>query len=126
MPMSYKIDAHAGIVRLTGKHVVTDRELFDCVRGLRHDPQLAPGMKHLSDMRGIEVDFSGDGIEAVVGILRDTRDRREKAKAAIVVDEDVAFGMARMFQLIAAVSDVHPEFRVFREYQHAVDWLEAA
>ena len=125
MPMSYTIDSDAGVISITGEGLLTDSEMIDCVDALRHDPALRPEMNTLSDMRRIEVGFTSAGVEKMVEVMRATEDRRGAAKAAIVVSEDVAFGMARMFESIADFSGVHPEFRVFRDIQSAVDWLQS-
>lgn len=99
--------------------------MLDCVAALRNDPALEPDMNTLSDMRQIEVGFSATGVSKMVDIMRATEDRRGVARAAIVVSEAMAFGMARMFESISEVSEVHPTFRVFRDIDLAKDWLQS-
>ncbi len=125
MPMSYTIDPVAGVVRIAGSGLLTDREMVDCIDALRHDPALEPGMNTLSDMRRIEVGFTSAGVESMVEIMRATEERRGDSRAAIVVSEEVAFGMARMFELISENADVHPNFRVFYDFEQATAWLRS-
>ncbi|MEW6322747.1 MAG: hypothetical protein AB1635_16880 [Acidobacteriota bacterium] len=46
---------------------------------------------------------------------------RTTARLALVVADDFAFGMARMFELMSAESD--GRIMVFRDYDEAVAWL---
>ena len=122
MPMTYELDLEAGLVRMRGQGDVTDQDMVDCVARLRADPDLRPHMNTLSDMRGIRVAFTSDGIARMIEVMEATRDRRDRAKAAIVADSDVAYGMARMFEM-SADGRVEPSFHIFRTMESALDWL---
>ena len=122
MPMRYTIDRDAQLVRVMGSGRLTDADMRQCVAALRQDPDLEPDMNTLSDMRGIEVAFTADGIRQVIAIMRRTGDRRSGGRAAIVVDSDVAFGMGRVFATTAE-GQTEPPFRIFRAFSDACDWL---
>ena len=79
-------------------------------------------MNTLSDMREIEVGFSSLGIRKMIGVMVDDADRRADAKAAIVVNSRVAFGMGRMVEL-SAEHQTDPRFRIFRDLDEAKRWL---
>ncbi|MDJ0924544.1 MAG: hypothetical protein QNJ77_08285 [Acidimicrobiia bacterium] len=121
--MSYTIDRDAHLVRITGEGLLTDEEMRDCVSALRADPMLEPDMNTLSDMRHIEVAFTSEGVSAMVDIMRSTSDQRESARGAIVVGDDLAYGMARVFGTKAELSGAEPRFRVFRDMEAARTWL---
>lgn len=125
MPMSYTIDGDANVIKLTGDGLLTDQEMVDCVDAMRRDPELKPGMNSLSDMRRIEVGFTSTGVGKMLEVMRATEHMRGEARAAIVVTEDVAFGMARMFEMKTEGSELQPEFRVFRDIDEAVGWLQS-
>ena len=124
MPMTYEIDREAGLVLIVGRGAVTDQEMVDCVSALRRDPDLEPSMPTLSDMRGIEVAFTPDGIVRMIQVMEDTKDRRDAVRAAIVADSDAAFGMGRMFEM-RAQDRAEPKFGIFRDMESALDWLGA-
>jgi hypothetical protein len=122
--MRYEIDQEAGLVRIAGSGAVTDQEMVDCVSALRRDPDLQPSMCTLSDMRGIEVAFTADGVARMIQVMEETRDRRDAARAAIVADSNAAFGMGRMFEM-RAEDRAQPRFGIFRDMESAMAWLEA-
>ena len=122
MPVTYAIDQHNHLVRITGTGVLTDGEMIQCVSDLRSDPALKPDMKTLSDMRKIEVAFTAQGIEKMLGVMCETSEHRKEAKAAIVVSSDVAFGMGRMLEMTAD-GTADPSFMIFRDMASACEWL---
>ena len=123
MPITYSIDVDEKLVYIVGSGRLTDEEMVDCVRDLRSDPMLQPDMNVLSDMRAIEMGFTPNGIRKMLDIMVSTEDRRSEAYAALVVTQDVTFGMGRMLQLRAR-DHVTPHFEVFRDLEKARDWLE--
>ena len=123
MPMTYTIDKETGVVRIVGTGLLTDEEMVQCVSSLRADPRLEPEMNSLSDMRDIEVGFSRNGIDRMIEVMKASSERRAAAKAAIVVSSDVAFGMGRMLEIVSD-GKVEPRFRVFRDMDSALSWLE--
>ncbi len=123
MPMTYTIDKANSLVRIVGTGLLTDEEMVECIASLRADPELEPDMNTLSDMRDIEVGFTRNGINGMVKVMRDSSERRAAAKAAIVVSSDVAYGMGRMLEIVAE-GEVEPSFRIFRDMDSALSWLE--
>ena len=123
MPMTYRIDRDARLVRIHGQGLVTDDEMVASVAALREDPNLEPDMNTLSDMRDIEVGFTTKGVVEMVGVMEQSAARRSAAKAAIVTNSDTAFGMARMFQARSTMKDQDPQFRIFRDMGEACAWL---
>ena len=122
MPMTYVIDRHNHLVRITGIGVLTDGDMIQCVSDLRNDPALEPDMSTLSDMRYIEVAFTAQGIDEMLSVMEQTSELRRKAKAAIVVSSDLAFGMGRMLEM-SADDRVGPNFMIFRGIGAACEWL---
>ena len=122
MPMMYTLDHDTGLVRITGSGRLTDDDMVTCIECLRADPGLEPDMSTLSDMRGVDMALTPRGIEQMLAVMRRTADRRHSAKAAIVVDTDLAFGFGRMFEL-RAEDQTEPRFRIFRDMDAAEEWL---
>ena len=120
--MTYRIDPEAKLVHMIGSGRLTDEEMLACVVALRSDPGLVPDAVVLSDMRAITMGFSSQGVRKMLDIMVDTADRRAETKGAVVVGNDVTFGMARMMSLMAD-ERVSPVFRVFRDLDSACEWL---
>ena len=123
MPMTYRIDQDSQVVRILGQGLITDDDMVACIAALREDPDLQPHMNILSDMRDIDVGFTSRGVVEMVAVMELSSDRRSAAKAAIVTNSDVAFGMARMFQAQSAIKEQDPQFRIFRGMSEACEWL---
>ncbi len=122
MAMTYSIDKARGLVYIVGSGALTDADMFECIAKLRRDPSLEPDMNTLSDMRGIEVAFTSQGIEAMLQVMDATANERGDVRAAVVVDTDLAFGMGRMLELKAG-ERADPTFRIFKDIDAASLWL---
>jgi len=120
--MTFSIDLEIRLIRLEGSGRVTDEDMLECVKAMRSDSRLEPDMNTLSDMRGIEVGFTSQGVRRLVDVMRMTAEKRKAAKAAIVVSADVAFGMGRMLEILSD-ERVEPRFRIFRDFDEAREWL---
>ena len=121
--MTYHIDSEARLVHIEGAGQLTDDDMIDCVKRLRADPDLEPDMPTLSDMRNIDMAFSPEGVREMVKTMHDRPADRAQARVAIVVSNQVAYGMGRMFELYTDTR-VDPMLRVFQSMSEALDWLE--
>lgn len=118
MPATYRIDSDRGVVITTLQGRVTDRDLADHQRQVRADPAFHPGLDQLVDGRAItEVRVTSGGVRAVA--VSDYF--AEGTRRALVMDSDVAYGMARMFEMLRASGP--EEVRVFRTIGEAQVWL---
>ena len=121
MPTFYRIDVRNRVVIHELAGVVTDQELSNNQRELRRDPDYDPVFGQLIDACYVtDIAVSSD---LVVALAKATPNV-PGAKRAIVVASDVAFGMARMFQIIR--EDAPEEVRVFRDIDEARRWLGLA
>ena len=122
MPMTYRIDREARLVRIEGRGRLTDDEMVQCISSLRSDPELEPDMQTLSDMRDVEVDFNTEGVMRMLDVMARTAEKRSSVRAAIVVNSTVAYGMGRMLEM-RAEEQSDPVFQIFRDMQAACEWL---
>ncbi|MAG31484.1 MAG: hypothetical protein CL908_11420 [Deltaproteobacteria bacterium] len=123
MPIDYTIDAQSRLALIVGSGRLTDAEIVECASRFRSDPNLTPDMKTLTDLRSITVDFSRSGILEVISLMEKTQDQRSGARAAIVVDSEVSFGMSRVWEM-RVHGQVDTRVRVFRDMTEAHKWLE--
>ncbi|MEI8014653.1 MAG: hypothetical protein WCH20_07410 [Nitrospira sp.] len=119
MPCAYTIDLARSLVLSRGWGEITDRELLAHVHALTADPRFARNFHQLADLRDVtDVRITASCIREMVRL----NPYGTGARRALVVTNDVVFGMARMYQIL---SDESPdEFEIFRKLDDALRWLE--
>jgi hypothetical protein len=84
MAIRYEIDAPRGIVLTTADGILTDDELLDHKRRLVEDPRFTPGMKELSDVRGVDqLEVTPEGIGRMVALDELHATRRRSGSASM-------------------------------------------
>jgi hypothetical protein len=118
MPCGYIIDLARSLVLSRGWDIVTDRELLAHVRALTIDPRFSRDFRQLVDLRDVtDVQITASCIREMVRL----NPYGAGARRAVVVTNDVVFGMARMYQIL---SDESPdELQIFRKVDDALEWL---
>ena len=120
MPFSYTVDSELRLVRTTGTGTISDEDSEQLSAMQRSDPRVHAMMRELLDLRLVEQ------LSITPGRLqfRAHTDRQYSTEyantLAIVVGSEVAFGVARMYELL---TDEHFLVRVFRDYAAACEWL---
>ena len=118
MPCDYTIDLARSLVLSHGWGVVTDREFLAHARALTADPRFAPNFHQLVDLRDVtNVQLTASGIRELVSL----NPFGAGARRAVVVTNSVAFGMARMYQILS--DDSPDELQIFRKMDNALQWL---
>jgi hypothetical protein len=115
MPCAYTIDLARSLVLSRGWGAVADRELLAHVRALTADPRFARNFHQLIDLRDVtDVQITASCIREMVRL----NPFGAGARRAVVVTNDVVFGMARMYQIL---SDESPdELQIFRRMDNAL------
>lgn len=98
MPVVYTIDLARSLVLSRGWGVVTDCELLAHARALTADPRFARNFHQLADLR--EVTDARITESTNKQMLVRLNPFGAGARRAMVVTCDVAFGMARMYQIL--------------------------
>jgi hypothetical protein len=121
MPASFRIDPLNHLIFSRAWGVLTDQDLATNRHAMVLDPAFTPDSAQLydfSEVTGIEVTPAGIRALARKSVFATT------ARRAIVVSNDVGYGMARMF---AQLSNRDEEvFRIFRDRAEALPWLTGA
>jgi 2-hydroxychromene-2-carboxylate isomerase len=81
----------------------------------------AIGEPELLDATGATTDLSVDQVRALVHRAHRMLRRGAVGPTAVVADQDVLFGMARMYQLLAELDGI--SVSVFRDAEDAERWL---
>lgn len=118
MPGSYTILPAARLVYSRAWGVFTDAELMAHVNSLRSDPRFEPSFRQLADFRDVtELEVSAEGVRTVATLNPYGRG----ARRAIVTSQPVAYGMARMYELLGY--DSEDQVKVTRDLAEARAWL---
>ncbi len=83
----------------------------------------ALGHRELIDARRAMPAVTAADVRRVVTLVRDEAQRVALGPTAVVVSNDIAYGMLRMLEIL--VEDV-AAIRPFRDYREAVKWLGSA
>ena len=119
MPISFTFDADLKCAISTYSGVVDDAEILAHARRLVSDAAIPDGVTSLLDFRAVtEFRVTTDCIHEVVATIQE---HPRFTKGAFVADDDLVFGMSRMYQMLREGSPV--EHRVFRDLDEALAWL---
>jgi hypothetical protein len=118
----YSVDNRAGLVIVTATGAVTGEEVRALQARARSDPQVDPRLPVLLDYRRVETpSFSADDLRR----FAEGTPVHPSARRAIVVAEELAFGLARMFEAFSAIDRPGSNVRVFKDIDAARAWLLA-
>ena len=122
MPMTYTIDPAQHLVLAVGTGVLTDDDVMAHRQAMASDSRFTPQMRELSDIRQVTAfQVTPAGVRIMVASDVKMTANGGMHKLAIVADENVAYGMSRMYQTLG-----EPNIRVvgvFRSYEEATAWL---
>jgi hypothetical protein len=122
VPLIYTIDKKQNAIFTVASGTLTDQELIEHKERLRNDPHVSSGMVELSDVRNIEkLMVTPSGIEEFVMQDAHDADLCREHRLAIVVSQDLAFGMGRMYEMMT--SENLPNVGIFRDMEEAANWL---
>jgi hypothetical protein len=120
MPIRYSVDRLHGWLLTHADGVVTFEDIDAHLDIEQRDHNL--GRPELVDARGATTDLTADQVRRLVQRATNMLRAVDLGPTAIVVDDDVAFGMARMYSLLADGAGVVAE--AFRDLESATCWLD--
>jgi hypothetical protein len=121
-PIIKSVDHESDITIHTVSGPTTSHELLDAIRAFYDGKPTRLSLWDMSEASLAET--TTEDIKAVIqGGLPLIRGR-EGGKTAIVAPEDLAYGLARMYQAFTELEAVPFAHMVFRSKQEALDWLK--
>jgi len=121
MPTFYKIDKERKLVMTTYSGVLTIAEALGHQEKLPKDPDFDPSFSQLFDVTHVtDVQLTAEDVRLLARASVFSRDSRR----AILVDSDLKFGLARMFEELRNTMG-EKGIRVFRNLDEALDWIFA-
>jgi hypothetical protein len=124
MPITHEVDRARNIRIHRASGELTFDELSEELRRIYDSDGFQPDQSSLWDLREADVtSFTKEQIASIVEIVRDRWATQGTARSALVVAREVAFGLARMYELQL---DAQPadRVRVFYDYEEAESWLQ--
>jgi hypothetical protein len=110
-----------GYGRIVVAGVVVPAEYDAAVRRVLAHPRFQPGMPLVFDLRAADLtQLSAEAFRSFAVTNQDVAARRGRARSAIVVADDLQFGLLRMYEVLGATQNL--ENRVFRELAAAIAW----
>ena len=122
MPIDYEIDAGRRLIRTRCIGPLTLEEVVAHFRSLEADPRVPDRLDVVLDFSELTAFPDHDQVHCVAREVRQLRTKIAWRNLAIVAPRDLAFGIARMFEMIS-----EPSFRatmVFRRLADAERWIE--
>lgn len=121
MPISWRYDRARGFV----VGALTDPFSFDDVQSLLSALDdatgIPPGTPELWDARGLDFSKIDRDFEERIVALQKRLPPRALRRVAIVIADDLGYGMVRMYQALA--NELPQEVHAFRDIEQAEQWL---
>ena len=121
MPITFRIDKESGVVCTTIDGYVSTDEIIEGLRNIMNHPDFRPGLNGIADLRNSDLNTFSADVKRIAELLVEYRDKTGPSRTAVLVSNDVTFGMTRVFQVFAEQSSV--ETAIFRDMEEAVQWL---
>lgn len=121
--IDYVIYQQLGLVISRWGERADDEQMLDTYTRIYKDPDWRPGMDEFADLRGADLaGVSTKGLQRLAWMSEENQaDADEVPRSAVLVDRDVNYGLARMYDALAA--DSQETVRLFHDVQEAADWL---
>ena len=123
MPAILQYDAQKRILVVTVQGEVTMAELAEVGEKISTSTTYPPNVNTLWDLRKADIGIFNKQIQQRLILLREQLRNRGRARLAMVVEDDLGFGLLRMY---ATHSEHLPQpIKVFKNYAEAQAWLQA-
>lgn len=122
MNISIQIEPQTGMAIATCSGVLRPSDAKEGATLLWKTPGWS-GKSVIWDFREAQFDISSSDTREVAQFIFSRQPATPPLKVAFVIHRDVDFGMARVFA--AYRQDDRTEFRVFRDYEQAVNWARS-
>ena len=120
MPIRYSVDRLHGRLLTHADGIVTFHDINAHLDLEQRDRNL--DRPELIDARGAKTNLTADEVRRLVQRAASMLRNVDLGPTAIVTDNDVVFGMARMYSLLAENAGVVAD--VFRDLESAAQWLD--
>lgn len=100
---------------------LTAVELTAFLREIEADPEFHDGLDRVCDLRQASIDLPTGQLRDIAEIERVLAERGCYRKTAVVVADDLSYGMMRMITSMADLAEA--TYQIFHDFETALDWL---
>ena len=119
MPFAIHIDVRHGLAASRVLRPLTPAEIVAHPADFQSHPDFSPEMMQLMDCRDVMVDID---VDMTRQLGKEIVAFSPKSKRALVVGDELSFGLARMVNTNAGDRDIG-QLRIFRDLENACEWL---
>jgi len=124
MPIAIRVNRAEGVRYSVMSGDITGADLLEAYRPAVDALAGDGALKGLVDMRAVRtIDVTSAAIWELTQLLRRADGAAAPRRVAIVAPSDLSFGMARMFEALAATTGVTTVYHVVRDITEARVWL---
>jgi hypothetical protein len=123
MPVDLRHDHEKGLLYATVTNPFTPDDLNAALAEITNSKQYAAHAPTLWDMRAVEFAHFNRDLELEFIEVRRRFPNRDKARVALIVATDLAFGMLRMYETLSELNDLPQTMRILHDYTEGENWL---
>ena len=124
MPIEFRYDREKEILRLVIESPLILEEVRTAMKEVTGSHDFSPDVGTVWDLRALDFRHVDRAFEQSIIEIRKRFPERGVARIAIVVADELGFGMSRMYQGLADLSGGLPQrTRVFMSYAEGEEWL---
>ena len=129
MPANHHIDNKNKLIITTWEGEARDIEFIEAIKKYQNDIQNHPDYINYNEIVNLSkvtsFKLTTKGIKTI-GEIASTTDKKEiNRKLALIVNSNLAFGLARMYEAYRSFSkSANKEIRVFKNEKNAFEWIE--
>ena len=124
MPIEFRYDREKEILHLVMESPLTLEEVRAAMKDVTSSDEFSPDVGTMWDLRALDFSHVDRAFEESVIEIRKRFPERGGARIALIVADELGFGMTRMYQILSELSGELPqETKVFRNYAAGEDWL---
>ena len=123
MPIRLTQDAEKRRVHFAVTGSFTLHDILDAVKSVLELPEFGPHFQVLSDHRGVERPATVQDVEDMVAFMRDSRERFQGMRWAIVTHRPASYAVMGLLRTLADLR-LQMEVRVFTRVGEATAWLD--
>jgi len=125
MSIKYSIDKDKEGIRF---HVCSGTvdcdDIIQSLSEVYRDENYDNSLHALWDFRNCSADLSAEDMQKIIAHSRKARGRPAQGKIALVVNRDLEFGLARMYEMLSE-PELPRQLMVFKDYETALVWIQA-
>ncbi len=121
MAVEYQYDSNKEILYITIRSYIEIQDIENTLAYIMNSSECPPDVKTLWDIRPASLENINMAEQEKAINIRKKFPQRGKAKIAVVADNDLAFGLARMYEQVSA--ELPQKMQVFKNIKSAEKWL---